>query len=45
LRYDAFVEVIADAVERFSTAELAEALGFEERDIIDALALHARRAS
>jgi hypothetical protein len=45
LRYDAFVEVITHAIERFTTAELAEALGFEERDIIDALALHARRAS
>lgn len=45
LRYDAFVEVITDAVGRFTTAELAEALGFEERDIIDAIALHARRAS
>ena len=45
LRYDAFVEVISDAVGRFSTAELAEALGFEERDIVDAVALQARRAS
>ena len=46
LNYDAFVAVIAVAVEQFSTAELAGALGFEERDVLDAVVLHgARRAS
>jgi hypothetical protein len=46
LNYDRFVAVIAYTAEQFSTAELAEGLGFEERDILDALALHtARRAS
>ena len=46
LDYDAFVVVIAAAVEQFSTAELAGALGFEERDVLDAVVLHgARRAS
>ena len=46
INYDLFVAVIADAVTRFTPAQLADALGLEERDILDALALHgARRAS
>ncbi len=45
LRYDGFVAVIAAAAREFSSLELAEALGFEERDILDALALHDARRS
>ena len=45
LRYDAFVAVVVHAVGMFSTAELAEALGLEERDIVDAVALHGARSS
>ena len=43
LKYDAFVEVVVYGVERFTVGELAEALGFEERDLLVALALHNAR--
>lgn len=45
LNYDRFVAVIAHAVEQFSVGELAEALGFEQRDILDAFVLHSARRS
>ena len=46
LKYDTFAEVVAYACARFRVDELAEGLGFEARDIEDALRLHnARRPS
>jgi hypothetical protein len=45
LKYDAFVEVVVYGVERFSVGELAEALGFDERDVLDAIALNDARGT
>jgi hypothetical protein len=46
IHYDRFVEVVALAIEQFTTSEISAALGVRERDVLDAVRLHdARRAA
>ncbi len=43
LRYDLFAACVAILVEQFTTAEIAAAIGFAERDVFDAVALYEAR--
>ncbi len=45
LHYDRFVDLVAIAVQHFTSGEIGAALGVRERDVLDALRLHEARGA